>query len=250
MAAEAAARSASPWPCWPSAPTTPPAPWRPRCCSAPRWSRPTCGRWPSACDVVTFDHEQVDLDIVRPLIDEGVVIRPGAQTLELAVDKAHMRARPRRGRRRPCPALRVPRRRRRTPLAEVDRALRRRPRLAARAQDGPGRLRRQGRLAGRRPRRGGGRSSGHVDGHGPASKSSSRSRPSSPSWSPAVPRERRSPGRPSRRPRSAGVCREVLVPGACPPTWSRRPRRSGSRSPRSPAPSASWRSSSSGRAGG
>jgi 5-(carboxyamino)imidazole ribonucleotide synthase len=43
-------------------------------------------------DVVTFDHEQVDLAIVRSLIDEGVVIRPGLQTLEMAVDKAHMRA--------------------------------------------------------------------------------------------------------------------------------------------------------------
>jgi 5-(carboxyamino)imidazole ribonucleotide synthase len=43
-------------------------------------------------EVITFDHEQVDLAIVRTLIDEGVVIRPGLQTLEMAVDKAHMRA--------------------------------------------------------------------------------------------------------------------------------------------------------------
>ncbi len=43
-------------------------------------------------DVVTFDHEQVDLAIVRALLDDGVVIRPGLQTLEMAVDKAHMRA--------------------------------------------------------------------------------------------------------------------------------------------------------------
>ena len=43
-------------------------------------------------DVVTFDHEQVDLAIVHTLIDDGVVIRPGLQTLEMAVDKAHMRA--------------------------------------------------------------------------------------------------------------------------------------------------------------
>jgi 5-(carboxyamino)imidazole ribonucleotide synthase len=42
--------------------------------------------------VVTFDHEQVDLGIVGALIDEGVVIRPGLTTLEMAVDKAHMRA--------------------------------------------------------------------------------------------------------------------------------------------------------------
>jgi len=43
------------------------------------------------CDVVTFDHEQVDLDIVAALAAEGAVLRPGAETLELAVDKARMR---------------------------------------------------------------------------------------------------------------------------------------------------------------
>jgi 5-(carboxyamino)imidazole ribonucleotide synthase len=43
------------------------------------------------CDVVTFDHEQVDLDIVAQVAAGGAVIRPGADTLELAVDKAHMR---------------------------------------------------------------------------------------------------------------------------------------------------------------
>jgi 5-(carboxyamino)imidazole ribonucleotide synthase len=44
------------------------------------------------CAVVTFDHEQVDLDIVARLGAEGYVLRPGAPTLEFAVDKAHMRA--------------------------------------------------------------------------------------------------------------------------------------------------------------
>jgi 5-(carboxyamino)imidazole ribonucleotide synthase len=43
-------------------------------------------------DVVTFDHEQVDLAIIRSLLDDGAVIRPGLQTLQMAVDKAHMRA--------------------------------------------------------------------------------------------------------------------------------------------------------------
>jgi 5-(carboxyamino)imidazole ribonucleotide synthase len=43
-------------------------------------------------DVVTFDHEQVDLAIIRSLQDDGVAVRPGLQTLEMAVDKAHMRA--------------------------------------------------------------------------------------------------------------------------------------------------------------
>lgn len=43
------------------------------------------------CAVVTFDHEQVDLDIVAGLSAEGHVLRPGTTTLEFAVDKAHMR---------------------------------------------------------------------------------------------------------------------------------------------------------------
>jgi 5-(carboxyamino)imidazole ribonucleotide synthase len=43
------------------------------------------------CGVVTFDHEQVDLDIVAALEQEGVAVRPGAAALEMAVDKAHMR---------------------------------------------------------------------------------------------------------------------------------------------------------------
>jgi 5-(carboxyamino)imidazole ribonucleotide synthase len=44
------------------------------------------------CAVVTFDHEQVDLDIVAGLAAEGYVLRPGTATLEFAVDKVHMRA--------------------------------------------------------------------------------------------------------------------------------------------------------------
>jgi 5-(carboxyamino)imidazole ribonucleotide synthase len=44
------------------------------------------------CDVVTFDHEQVDLQIVSALEAEGAVVRPGASALELAVDKARMRS--------------------------------------------------------------------------------------------------------------------------------------------------------------
>jgi 5-(carboxyamino)imidazole ribonucleotide synthase len=44
------------------------------------------------CAVVTFDHEQVDLDIVAGLTTEGYVLRPGPSTLEFAVDKAHMRS--------------------------------------------------------------------------------------------------------------------------------------------------------------
>jgi 5-(carboxyamino)imidazole ribonucleotide synthase len=44
------------------------------------------------CEVATFDHEQVDLEIVAALEADGVVLRPGAEVLELAVDKARMRA--------------------------------------------------------------------------------------------------------------------------------------------------------------
>ena len=43
------------------------------------------------CDVMTFDHEQVDLDLVAAVASEGAVVRPGAATLEFAVDKARMR---------------------------------------------------------------------------------------------------------------------------------------------------------------
>jgi 5-(carboxyamino)imidazole ribonucleotide synthase len=39
------------------------------------------------CDVVTFD-----LSVLSALEADGVVIRPGVQTLQMAVDKAHMRA--------------------------------------------------------------------------------------------------------------------------------------------------------------
>jgi 5-(carboxyamino)imidazole ribonucleotide synthase len=46
----------------------------------------------SAVDVVTFDHELVDLAAVAALVDQGVVVRPGPATLEMAVDKSHMRS--------------------------------------------------------------------------------------------------------------------------------------------------------------
>src|SRR5580658_797096 len=44
------------------------------------------------CDVLTFDHEQVDLEMLAELAAQGALIRPNADTLELAVDKARMRA--------------------------------------------------------------------------------------------------------------------------------------------------------------
>jgi 5-(carboxyamino)imidazole ribonucleotide synthase len=43
------------------------------------------------CEVVTFDHEQVDLDLLGDLEREAVTLRPGTETLRIAVDKAEMR---------------------------------------------------------------------------------------------------------------------------------------------------------------
>lgn len=43
------------------------------------------------CDVVTFDHEQVDLGALRALERAGVTVRPGTRTLRMAVDKSEMR---------------------------------------------------------------------------------------------------------------------------------------------------------------
>ena len=43
------------------------------------------------CDVITFDHELVDLSLLGALEDTGTVIRPSSRSLLLAVDKAAMR---------------------------------------------------------------------------------------------------------------------------------------------------------------
>ena len=45
------------------------------------------------CQVVTFDHEQVDVDLLTALEDNGFVVRPAPRTLRMAVDKAAMRRR-------------------------------------------------------------------------------------------------------------------------------------------------------------
>jgi 5-(carboxyamino)imidazole ribonucleotide synthase len=47
----------------------------------------------AGCDVLTFDHEQVPIEHVRTLAAEGVVVRPGADALLHAQDKAVMRSR-------------------------------------------------------------------------------------------------------------------------------------------------------------
>ncbi len=44
-------------------------------------------------DVVTFDHELVDLDLLETLAREGITLRPDASALRFAVDKAYQRTR-------------------------------------------------------------------------------------------------------------------------------------------------------------
>ncbi len=48
-------------------------------------------RFAKGCDVVTLDHELVDLDTLAALEAEGHVVRPGAAALRFAQDKAYQR---------------------------------------------------------------------------------------------------------------------------------------------------------------
>ena len=43
--------------------------------------------------IVTFDHEQVDLDLLARVEASGTIVRPGLRTLQLATDKLEMRIR-------------------------------------------------------------------------------------------------------------------------------------------------------------
>src|ERR1019366_8567128 len=43
------------------------------------------------CDVMTFDHEHVDLEMLTTFENAGVAVRPGVRAMRLGVDKAHMR---------------------------------------------------------------------------------------------------------------------------------------------------------------
>ena len=62
----------------------------------------------AGCDAVTFDHEHVPTDVLRAVAASGVPVRPGADALVHAQDKAVMRARlTELGI--PCPAWRVTR---------------------------------------------------------------------------------------------------------------------------------------------
>jgi 5-(carboxyamino)imidazole ribonucleotide synthase len=44
------------------------------------------------CDVMTFDHEHVDLEMLTTFEGAGVAVRPGVKAMRLGVDKAYMRA--------------------------------------------------------------------------------------------------------------------------------------------------------------
>jgi 5-(carboxyamino)imidazole ribonucleotide synthase len=44
------------------------------------------------CDVMTFDHEHVDLEMLTTFENAGVAVRPSVEAMRLGVDKAHMRA--------------------------------------------------------------------------------------------------------------------------------------------------------------
>ncbi len=43
------------------------------------------------CDVITFEHERLDLGLLRRLEEAGSTIRPGAKTIAAAFDKMHQR---------------------------------------------------------------------------------------------------------------------------------------------------------------
>ena len=45
------------------------------------------------CHVITFDHEQVDLELLDALERDAITLHPGVETLRVSVDKAEMRTR-------------------------------------------------------------------------------------------------------------------------------------------------------------
>ncbi len=44
-----------------------------------------------SCEVITFEHERLDLGLLQRLEDDGLVIRPGTRTIRAAFDKMHQR---------------------------------------------------------------------------------------------------------------------------------------------------------------
>ncbi|MHB8190496.1 MAG: 5-(carboxyamino)imidazole ribonucleotide synthase [Ferrimicrobium sp.] len=49
-------------------------------------------RFASTCDVITFEHELVPIDILSQLAQDGHTLRPGVGTMTVATDKANQRA--------------------------------------------------------------------------------------------------------------------------------------------------------------
>ena len=202
------------------------------------------------CDVVTFDHEQVDLSVVRALEADGVVLRPGVATLEVAVDKGHMR------RVLVDAGIDVPGH----AVVDLDPGGAAAGAAAAAVEEIGAFAAVHGWPVVVKATRGG------YDGKGvwtaatrgrwgppwPTSRRPSwsrrwcRSRRSWPSWWPGALPESRWSGRPWRRPRSEACAREVLVPGRLPATVVGRPPPSGRGWPRSSGRSACWPLSSSG----
>jgi 5-(carboxyamino)imidazole ribonucleotide synthase len=54
-------------------------------------SAPDLARFASSCDIVTFEHELVDVEALEDLERIGAVLRPGPKTLRLVADKLGMR---------------------------------------------------------------------------------------------------------------------------------------------------------------
>ena len=51
----------------------------------------TVRAWARGCDVVTFDHEHVPLEVLAALVSDGVAVHPGPEALRHAQDKLVMR---------------------------------------------------------------------------------------------------------------------------------------------------------------
>jgi 5-(carboxyamino)imidazole ribonucleotide synthase len=51
----------------------------------------TLAAFAECCEVLTFEHERLDLGLVQLIEDSGVVVRPGSKTIRAAFDKLHQR---------------------------------------------------------------------------------------------------------------------------------------------------------------
>jgi 5-(carboxyamino)imidazole ribonucleotide synthase len=51
----------------------------------------TLAAFAECCEVLTFEHERLDLGLVQMIEDSGVIVRPGTKTIRAAFDKLHQR---------------------------------------------------------------------------------------------------------------------------------------------------------------